>query len=125
MPPGRTRRKLGTFGESAAAAHLLRQGYELIARQWRCSAGEMDLVARQDDVLVFVEVRTRSGNAYGSPEESVTAAKQTRLVALAYAYLDACHLDDSTPWRIDVIAVEVDRTGRVSRLNHIVNAIER
>jgi putative endonuclease len=118
------RRRLGNFGEAAAAAHLTRQGYTLLARQWRCSAGEIDLVAQQRDVLVFVEVRTRRGGAYGSPEESITAAKQARLVALAYAYLAAHELGDAQPWRIDVIAIEVDGRGRISRLEHLPNAIE-
>lgn len=118
------RRRLGNFGEAAAAAHLTRQGYTLLARQWRCSAGEIDLVAQQRDVLVFVEVRTRRGGAYGSPEESITAAKQARLVALAYAYLEAYALPPESAWRIDVIALTLDGNGRVQRLHHILHAVE-
>jgi putative endonuclease len=125
VPPRRTRRRLGNFGEAAAAAYLARQGYELLERQWHTSTGEIDLIARHNGQLVFVEVRTRSNRRYGSPEESVTAAKQARLIALAYAYLEAHSLDDTTPWRIDVVAVEVDQhSGRISRLEHVVNAVE-
>jgi putative endonuclease len=124
VPPRRTRRRLGNFGEAAAAAHLAQQGYELLERQWHISTGEIDLIARHDGQLVFVEVRTRSSSSYGSPEESITAAKQARLIALAYAYLEAHGLHDAA-WRIDVIAVEVDqRSGRINRLAHIVNAVE-
>lgn len=123
MPPRDTRR-LGNFGEAAAAAHLTRQGYHLLERQWRCTAGEIDLVARQGEQLVFVEVRTRRGGSYGSPEESITSDKQTRLIALAYAYLAAHDLEETTPWRIDVVAVEVDSGGRVCRLNHLIHAVE-
>jgi putative endonuclease len=123
MPPRNTR-NLGNFGEAAAAAYLTRQGYHLLARQWRTSIGEIDLVARLGTQLVFVEVRTRRGAAYGSPEESITASKQARLMRLAYAYLEHHSLDETTPWRIDVIAVEVDAAGRVRRLNHISNAVE-
>jgi putative endonuclease len=94
------------------------------ARQWRCAHGELDLVARQDEHLVFVEVRTRSGRAYGSADESLTAAKQHRLISLAYAYLEAHGLDMAASWRIDVIAVEVAAGGRIGRLNHIINAVE-
>jgi putative endonuclease len=115
---------MGNFGESAAAAHLQRQGYTLLERQWVCSVGELDLVARQAEELVFVEVRTRRGAAYGSAEESVTAAKQARLIALAYAYLEAHGLTDTCAWRIDVIAIELDRAGRICRLNHIINAVQ-
>lgn len=136
MAPGRTRRGLGNFGEAAAAAHLVRQGYTLLERQWRSSqragggtgtvAGEIDLVARHepDGCLVFVEVRTRSSATYGYPEESLTPAKRARLVALALAYLVAHGLAETTTWRIDVIAVHVDAAGRIGHLHHIPHAIE-
>jgi putative endonuclease len=119
-----TRRALGSFGEDVAAAHLLRLGYELVARGWRCGTGELDLVARKGDQLVFVEVRTRRGAEAGTPEESVTAAKQARLAALAHAYVDANDVPADASWRIDVIAVVVGRAGRVARLTHIEHAIE-
>jgi putative endonuclease len=118
------RRRLGNFGEAAAAAYLSRQGYTLLARQWRCAAGEIDLVAQQDDTLVFVEVRTRRGDTRGIPEESVNATKRARLITLAYTYLTEHALDETQPWRIDVIAIEVDGSGRISRLEHLPNAIE-
>lgn len=124
IPRGReSRRNLGDFGESVAAAHLIRQGYAILARKWCCAAGEVDLVARRGDQFVFVEVRTRRTTTYGTPEESITPTKQARLVAVAYAYLDACVLDATTEWRIDVIAIRVDRAGRIADLNHIPNAI--
>lgn len=124
MPSQTPRRRLGNFGEAAAAAFLIRQGYSVLERQWRCGAGEIDLIARQGDQLVFVEVRTRRGAADGSAEESVTAIKQARLIRLAYTYLDTHSLSDTMAWRIDVITIAVDRAGRVSSLNHIVNAVE-
>lgn len=124
MAPRRARRGLGNFGETAAAAYLSKQGYKIIARQWRCSAGELDLVAWQGEQLVFVEVRTRRGTTSGPPEESITTAKQLRLITLAYTYLQTHTLDEDTPWRIDVIALEIDSAGRINRLNHIINAVE-
>lgn len=124
MAQCRTRRRLGDFGEAVAAAYLTRQGYVVLEQQWRCAVGEIDVIARAGDDLVFVEVRTRRGAAYGQPEESVNRAKQTRLMTLAYAYLEAQGLEDATPWRIDVIALEIDGAGRVRRLNHIINAVE-
>jgi putative endonuclease len=121
MPLAR-RQALGAFGESAAIGHLQRQGYELLARNWRCSLGEIDLVARQGDQVVFVEVRTRQNDRLGPPEASLSPAKRKRLAALAYQYV-AEHDCQDQPWRIDLIAIDV-RHGHVSRLEHIRDAIE-
>jgi len=118
------RKRLGDFGEQAAAVHLLRQGYELLARKWRCAGGEFDLVMRDGATLVFVEVRTRSGPSAGSAEESVNRAKQVRLIALAYTYLEATSMPEDVIWRIDVVAIAIDRAGRIIRLHHIRNAVE-
>lgn len=118
------RRQLGNFGEQAAAGYLARQGYTILERQWRGPGGELDLVARDGAVLVFVEVRTRRGDTSGAAEESVGRAKQARLVNLAYAYLEAHALAPETEWRIDVVAVAVDHGGRVARLSHIPYAVE-
>lgn len=114
---------LGRIGEERAAAHLACSGYSLIARNWRCPIGEIDLVARQGDQLVFVEVKTRRGEAW-PPEEGVGAAKARRLIALAYAYLEATGAGPATPWRIDVIAIELDAAGRLARLEQIEHAVE-
>ncbi|HEU5014598.1 MAG TPA: YraN family protein [Roseiflexaceae bacterium] len=118
------RKKLGNFGEQAAASYLARQGYAIMERQWRGPGGELDLVARDGAVLVFVEVRTRRGDTAGAAEESVGRTKQSRLVNLAYAYLEAHALAPDSEWRIDVVAVAVDHGGRVARLSHIPYAVE-
>jgi len=123
------RKKLGDFGEQAAAAYLTRQGYQLLARKWRNTnrrdgaAGELDLVMRDAATLVFVEVRTRRGPP-GMAEESIGRGKQARLIALAYAYLEAVAAPEDALWRIDVVALDVDRAGRVVRIEHIRNAVE-
>lgn len=118
-----TRRALGTFGESVATAYLVRQGYTIVVRGWRCPRGEIDIVAQHDNELVFVEVRTKRGTAHGTPEESITPAKQARLGALALAYLDAHGIYADSRWRVDVIAVVVDHAGRVARLTQIEHAV--
>jgi putative endonuclease len=118
------RKKLGDFGERVATAHLIRQGYALIGRQWRCAAGEIDLLMRDGATLVFVEVRTRRGEQAGAAEESVGRRKQARLSALAYTYLEECGTPADQPWRIDVVAVDVDHSGRVAGVRHIRDAIE-
>jgi putative endonuclease len=118
---GDDRRGLGRRGEQLACQMLASKGYEIVARNWRCEHGELDLVARDGDCLAFVEVRARRGRALGTPEESITAAKQARLVELADAYV--CENDWQGDWRIDVVAVEMDRRGRLLRLDHYENAV--
>lgn len=119
---GPARRSLGHFGEVVAEAHLRRQGYQIVERNWRCRRGEVDLVAREGGDWVFVEVRTRRGNSAGTPEESVTPAKQRRLIQLARLFLQQRELQDVS-WRIDIVAVEVDRSGRPSRVEILPAAV--
>ena len=116
------RRDLGAFGERLAAAHLEAKGYRIIERNFRCGEGEIDIVAEDSDCLVFVEVRTRRGDALGSAVESVTPAKQRRLLALAEAYSQA-HDDLPSQQRIDVITVALAPDGRVLAVEHIEDAI--
>ena len=118
------RKNLGDFGEHAAAMHLLKRGYTLLLRKWRCPDGEIDLLMRDGSTLVFVEVRTRRGDRLGTAEESVGQAKQAKLIALAYTYLEAAGAPDDLPWRIDVVALNIDQAGRVARLQHIRDAVE-
>lgn len=119
------RRRLGAFGETAAASFLQRNGYQIIMRSWRCAVGEIDLVARYGDELVFVEVRTRRSTSHGTAEESLTPAKRRRLAELAYCYLEQHQLAADGDWRIDVVVVDVDAAGRIRRLEHLVSAIEQ
>lgn len=117
------RQRLGAWGEKVAERELVRQGLEVVERNHRTSEGEIDLVARDGDLLVIVEVRTRRGGpAYGTPEESVTPAKQARLIALARAYV--AEVGWTGPWRIDVVGVHADRQGRLQGVNWIPNAIQ-
>ena len=85
----RARRALGAEGEAAVAAWYEGRGYEVVARNWRCPTGELDLVVRKGRTLVFCEVKTRTSSAFGSPLEAVTPAKQARLRRLAGCWLEA------------------------------------
>jgi len=85
VPSGR--QALGGHGEGLAAGWYAEHGYEILERNWRIAAGEIDLVARRDRVLVFCEVKTRSSDRFGTAAEAVTTAKQRRLRRLATAYL--------------------------------------
>ncbi len=95
---------LGRFGEDVAARHLERAGLVLVERNWRCREGEIDIVALDGGVLVFCEVKTRSGLSFGSPAEAVSLTKQRRLRVLAARWLDA-HPRPWTELRFDVVAV--------------------
>lgn len=119
------RQGVGRRGEAAAAAHLRRAGYRIVAHNWRCSLGELDLIAYQGVQLVFVEVRTRqSGSMVGpSPEESVSRGKAQRLTSLAYTYMEQAGISADVPWRIDLIAVEMSADGRLMRLDQIEHAV--
>lgn len=124
---GNARLSVGRQGEEQAATYLAGLGYHLVTRNWRTRAGELDIVARDGDWLVFVEVRTRRVQPhgrdpfFGPPEESVTPRKQMRLVAMADAYL--FEMPWEGPWRIDVIALEVEADGSVARLDHFRDAV--
>lgn len=114
------RRRLGDRGEQVAQTYLEQRGYTIIDRNWRCRFGEIDLVARDGDQLVFVEVRARH-DQYAL--ESITARKRQRLITLAYAYLIAHDVPPGVGWRIDVIALTVV-AGRAVVTDHVMAAIE-
>jgi putative endonuclease len=118
----KARAKLGRRGEDLAVAELVHRGYEIIARNWHCQVGEVDVVARWEDVYHFFEVRTRRGREYGTPEESVTPAKRQRMIDVALTYLGEHELADAD-WRIGFVAVELDRTGQLVGLE-VYDSIE-
>ena len=111
------RRALGVYGEAYAARHLVEQGMVLLERNWRCDAGEIDLVLRDGRVLVVCEVKTRSSTAYGSALEGVSARKAARLRRLAARWL-AEHQLHPDEVRIDLVGVLVPR-GRTPVLDHV------
>ena len=110
------RRQFGNEGEDLAAKFLEEKGYEILERQYRCIYGEMDLIAKQNNEIVFVEVKSRNSHEFGYPEESVTRVKRLHLFNVAEEYLGIHHLVDQ-PWRVDVIAIEFDHTP--PRISHI------
>jgi putative endonuclease len=116
------RKALGELGERWAREYLEQHGYRIRETNFRCREGEIDIVAEHAGCLVFVEVRTKTGSAFGSPEESVTAAKQEKLVAVAMSFLQT-NEDLPSEWRIDVVAIEVSPRGRVTRTELIQNAV--
>jgi len=116
------RQALGQAGEELAARHLAEQGYRIVERNYRCAVGELDIVAREGERWAFVEVRTRRGRSHGTPEESITPAKQRKLIEVASTYLQEKGLRD-VDWRIDVVAIEHNADGRPPRVNLIRGAV--
>ncbi len=115
--------KLGAAIEALVAQHLQARGYALLARNWRCPHGELDLVAQRDDTITFIEVRARRSEAFGAPEESLTPRKRAALIAAAQAFLEA-HALSERAWQIDLVAVTLDARGRIVRMEHIPCAVE-
>lgn len=120
----RGKRGLGDTGEKLALDHLRAAGYKLVEPNWRCATGEIDLIMREGDDLVFIEVRTRRGDAQGTPEESITPVKQRRLARLAQTWLLQHYPQGEPPdWRIDVVGVHLSPSGKLLEINHIPNAV--
>ncbi len=116
------RKALGALGEKRAAEFLKQRGYRILETNFRCREGELDIISRDNDCLVFVEVRTRSSADFGTPEESITRAKKEKLVAVALAYLQT-HRNLPESWRFDVVAIEVGPQGETIRIEVIENAL--
>lgn len=118
---GNQRKKLGAWGEDIAAHQLEADGFRLVARNWRCRHGEIDLIAQKGELVAFVEVKTRKGRNMGAPEEALTPHKSKKLMQLAQLYIAENELD--VDWRIDLVAVELDKSGKLLRCEHIPNAV--
>ena len=125
MPPQgkRRNRTFGDFGERVAASHLESHGYKILERNWSSRVGEIDIIASRGEDLVFVEVRSRKGRDFGAPEESITARKREHILSTIGFYLEQ-HPDSPPNHRIDLVVLELDRKGRVMRVEQIENAVE-
>ncbi len=121
---GDGRKRLGAAGERLAVERLRQAGYAIRALNYRCQAGEVDIVAEEDGDIVFIEVKTRRGVASGLPEEAVTYAKQQKLIAVAQTYLDVQGLLDVS-WRIDVVAVALTPAGKLQEVRIHRHALSR
>jgi len=109
---------LGNSGEELAKEYLIRNGYQIIEFNWSCASGEVDIIAEQQNVLCFIEVKTRSSNAFGHPEEAVTLKKQRRIGLLAEEYLEQSNRDYAV--RFDIISVIWNNS--VAELRHYEDA---
>ncbi|MBE8950558.1 MAG: YraN family protein [Quinella sp. 3Q1] len=112
----------GKFGEDSAAKFLEAQGYTIVARNFRIRSAEIDIIARRDDVLVFVEVKARSDIRHGLPSEAVTFRKQKKIIEAAGVFLQDENFSECA-CRFDIVEVYL-RGDCVEEINHIENAFE-
>ena len=118
----RPRQQLGRAGEQMARRALEERGLQIIEGNYRCTLGEMDLIAKRDSTWVFVEVKTRRGNRYGTAADAVDSRKQKKIMQVAETYLQEHGLID-VDWRIDVVAIDMDSRGQLLGIDVIENAV--
>ena len=120
----RDRKATGATGELIARRYLEEQGFLSLDQNWRKSGGELDLVMRDGEVLVFVEVKTRHGESHGTAESGISLRQGEKLMQTAEWYLhDHVEFADLL-WRIDLLAITLDTMGSVQRMTHIENAVQ-
>jgi putative endonuclease len=113
----------GRSGEQIARQHLEQRGYATVELNWRCAAGELDLVMKDGDILVFVEVKARISERAGFAEEAISPAKARRLLATGDWYVSEHPEFQQSFWRIDLVALTLSHDGAVRRLTHLENVI--
>lgn len=116
-----SKQSFGQRGEQLAADFLTHQGYTVIAVNWHCRYGEIDIIARQGDTTVFLEVRTRHASLPESAFASISERKRERLIRAVHLYLARYHLEDAL-WRVDVIAIAFPESGSPI-IEHVQDAL--
>jgi len=112
--------RIGKWGEETATNYLSQKGYELVARNARTPYGEIDIIVKQGDITIFVEVKTRTSNKMGLPEEAITPRKREHMLAAADHYSAEHEIDH---WQIDVISIEGKPDTAEPKITHFENAI--
>jgi putative endonuclease len=115
------KRKIGNIGEDLAVRYLRNDGYEIVARNYRFQRGEIDIVARENRILVFVEVKSRRTKSYGEPEDSVTIRKRRQIHKVAEGFLYENNIQN-TECRFDVISIFFE--GGKAVIKHFKNAFQ-
>lgn len=115
----------GASGEAQARRYLEARGYEFIAQNWHCQVGELDLVMTDSGELVFVEVKTRRGEASGRAAESVTREKAGKLLKSGEWFISVHQQYEDLIWRIDLVAITIHPKTSVASVQHEINAIVR
>jgi putative endonuclease len=118
-----SKKALGTFGEEVAIQHLEAKGFQILERNWRIREGELDVITEYGGDIVFVEVKTRTSDRYGGPEDSITSQKRKRIIRASVAYLLEVKRLDSD-WRVDLIGIYCTSEKELLRVEHYESIIE-
>ena len=120
MPDG-----TGRAGEAAACSYVERElGFEIVETNFRTREGEIDIVARDSGTYVFIEVKTRTNRKFGEGRDQISLTKALRLQTTAQRFIENLESPGEIDWRIDVVSVEMGRSGVVKQIDHIPHAIE-
>lgn len=111
--------RLGRLGENIACRYLKKNHYQILARNYRAAAGEIDVVARKDGVFHFIEVKARTNESFGWPEEAVNDEKFEKIAAVAEQYL--AEIEIEADWQIDILSLIIDRKKRTAAVSHLKN----
>jgi len=115
--------ELGKLGEKIAREFLEKKNYRIIAQNYKNYFGEMDLIARDGNFFIFIEVKTRLKNTFGPPEESINRQKQKKLIRISNQYLLENKIEGEN-YRIDCLAIEIDKTKKCATVRHIKDAVK-
>ncbi|RLC39951.1 MAG: hypothetical protein DRH33_01435 [Candidatus Nealsonbacteria bacterium] len=126
FPPGpfMDSKKLGRFGEKIAREYLKRTKYKILARNFKRKWGEIDIVAKKGEKIVFIEVKTIRKKEGFFPEDEIDQKKKKQLIKIAQIYLEESKIPLETPWQIDIIAIEISPNLKKAKIRHYKNAVE-
>lgn len=118
--------EVGKMGESLAENLLTSQNYKILAKNFRWKFGEIDLVCKDslNNQIVFVEVKTRTSDEFGTPEEAITYSKKEKMIKTALKFLSMQNGNLGSCWRMDLIAVKLDGKLKLKEINHIKNILD-
>ncbi|MFA6255368.1 MAG: YraN family protein [Patescibacteria group bacterium] len=111
--------QLGQLGERLAAEYLTKKGYQIIAKNYSTRGGEIDLICQKDKVIHFIEVKTRTNQKFGWPEEAVTDEKLEKIIMASEKYCQ--EYDLNSEWQIDIISILINQATRIAELRHLKN----
>jgi len=118
------KRQIGKLGEAHAAQFLKSQNYSIISANYYCRFGEIDLIASFNNQIVFVEVKTRTDDRFGSPQSAITHSKKQKIIKTAFHFFKAESQKIPSSWRIDAIAVKLAKSGKLIDLTHYKNILD-
>lgn len=113
-------REIGDIGERMARNHLVLEDYKILESNWRFKRAEIDLIARKDDIIIFIEVKTRSYTYFGQPEEAISPKKEALIMDAAQRYMEK--IGHNWAIRFDIISVLLDKSGELIKLEHFEDA---